>query len=104
MQLVKDFPKTSRHSLGSKIDQHFLNMLGHVYGSVYQPPAEKSVTISKAISELDMVKFFLSIAWESAILQNNHYVQISADLDEVGRMLGGWKKGVDKTIQTKNSR
>jgi hypothetical protein len=37
-------------------------------------------------------------------MANNQYIKISVDLDEIGRMLGGWKKGIEKTLETKNSR
>ena len=100
MQLAKDFPKTSRHTLGNKIDDHILNMLSYIYLATYQPPIEKTVTLARAITQLDLAKFFFSITWESQIVPDNHYVKLSADLDEIGRMLGGWKKG----LETKNSR
>lgn len=95
MQIARDFPKTSR-TLCSKIDDHFLNMLSYVYLATYQSPAEKIVTLTRAITQLDLAKFFFSISWESQIVPDNHYLKLSADLDEIGRMLGGWKKGLDK--------
>lgn len=100
MQLVKDFPKTSRYALGNKIDEHFLTMISFIYLATYQNPTEKNITLTRAITQLDLAKFLFSIAWESQIVANNHYVKLSADLDEIGRMLGGWKKG----LETKNSR
>lgn len=96
MGLVKDFPKTSRYTLGNKIDEHFLNKLSYIYLATYQPPAEKILTLTRAITQLDLVKFLLSIAWESHIVANNHYITLSENLDEIGRMLGGWKKGLEK--------
>ena len=96
MQLTKDFPKTSRYTLGNKIDEHFLNMLSHIYVATYQPPSEKIITLTRAITQLDLAKFFFSISWESHIVANNHYIKLSGDLDEIGRMLGGWKKGLEK--------
>lgn len=100
MQLARDIPKTSRYTLGNKIDNHFLNMLSCIYFATYQPIVVKIETLTRAITELDLVKFFFSIIWESKIVPDNHYIKLSADLDEIGRMLGGWKKG----LETKNSR
>lgn len=96
MGLVKDFPKTSRQTLGHKVDEHFLNMLSCMYLATYQTPSEKIVTLTRAIAQMDLVKFFLSVAWEGRIIMDSHYIAISADLDELGRMLGGWKKGLEK--------
>lgn len=100
MQLARDIPKTSRHTLGNKIDSHFLNMLSSIYLATYQPAIEKIETLTRAITELDLVKFFFSIIWESKTIHDIHYIKLSTDLDEIGRMLGGWKKG----LETKNSR
>lgn len=96
MGLAKDFPKTTRHTLGYKIDEHFLKMLSYVYLATYQSPSEKIFTLSRAITQLDLAKFLLSIAWESKVIPDNHYIKLSTDLDEIGRMLGGWKKRLDK--------
>jgi hypothetical protein len=41
---------------------------------------------------LDALKYFLKIAWELKSLDNKKYLAISNALNEVGRMLGGWKK------------
>ncbi len=101
--LVKDFPKTSRYTLGNKIDEHLLKVISYGYLATYQNPQDKIITISRAITQLDLAKFLLSIAWESGIIQNNHYISFSEQLDEIGRMLGGWKKGLEKNNTTKNS-
>lgn len=100
MQLARDVPKTSRHTLANKLDEHFLNMLSYIYLATYQSPSDKIVTLTRATTQLDLVKFFFSITWESQIVPENHYITLSTDLDEIGRMLGGWKKG----LETKNSR
>lgn len=99
MTLTKDLPKTVRHTLGHKTDEYFLKMLSYIYLATYQSPVEKVLTLSRAITQLDLTKFLLSIAWESRVLSDNQYIKISTDLDEIGRMLGGWKKG----LETKNS-
>jgi hypothetical protein len=98
MTLAQDFPKTARHTLGYKIDEHFLKMLSYVYLATYQSSVEKILTLSRAITQLDLTKFLLSVAWESKVIPNNHYITLSTSLDELGRMLGGWKKGLDKKL------
>jgi hypothetical protein len=53
--------------------------------------------LTMAISKLDGVKFFLQIAWENKCIPNEKYLKLSEDLNEIGKMLGGWRKG----LQTK---
>lgn len=54
-----------------------------------------------AISKLDGVKFFLQIAWENKCLKDDRYLNLSEKLEEIGKMLGGWKKGVEEKQKKK---
>lgn len=55
--------------------------------------------LSKTIAKLDNLKFFLQLAWESRLVKNEKYAEISANLEEIGRMLGGWRKGLQAQEQ-----
>lgn len=57
---------------------------------------EKKVPyIAKASQQLDVLKFFLQISWETKHLQTKHYTILSEQLNEVGRMLGGWRRNIE---------
>lgn len=96
-RIVGDFPKLYRYSLGSKIEDSFLDMLEYIFSSIYLPPEQKIVTLGRAIAKLNAVQFFLQIAWENKCVQSKQYALLSEQLEEVGKMLGGWRKG----LQTK---
>jgi hypothetical protein len=44
---------------------------------------------------LDIAKFFLQILWDVGALDNQKYILLSEKLDEVGKQLGGWIKGLE---------
>lgn len=90
-----DFPKTYRHTLGAKIDHYFLELLEYIFSSLYLSGEQKITRLSICISKLDGVKFFLQLAWENKCLGSEKYASLSAQLDEIGKMLGGWKKGLE---------
>ena len=94
-RIVGDFPKLYRYSLGSKIEDSFLDMLEYIFSSIYLPPEQKIVTLGRAIAKLNAVQFFLQIAWENKCVQSKQYALLSEQLEEVGKMLGGWKKNLD---------
>lgn len=94
-QALKDFPKVYRYSLGGKIENYFLTLLENIFITIYLSRERKSAQLSMAILKLDSLKFFLQLAWENKCLSNNKYSALSEQLDEIGRMLGGWKKGLD---------
>ena len=81
--------------MGGKIEDYFLALLENIFISIYLPPETKISRLSIAISKLDGVKFFLQIAWENKCVPMEKYLELSEQLNEIGRMLGGWRKGLE---------
>ncbi|MBI2630600.1 four helix bundle protein [Candidatus Nomurabacteria bacterium] len=102
-KIYNDFPKAHRYILGGKIEDYFLGLLENIFISIYLPPTQKIPRLIISISKLDGVKFFLQIAWENKCVKNEKYIALSEQLEEIGRMLGGWKKGIEKNLENKNS-
>ena len=90
-----DFPKSLRYTLGEKIDTTFINILECLFVASYQSRSEKLPTILLAIGKTDILKFFLRVSWELRALDNKKYVLISEKMNDLGRMIGGWKKGME---------
>ena len=86
------FPKTSRYSLGSKIDSLFIETTEAIVIASYLTSKEKIPFVRKASTKLDLLKFFLQVAWEIKALDNKKYIALSERVDEIGKMLGGWIK------------
>ncbi len=63
----------------------------------YAPKSQKAAIVQRASTKLDALKFFLQIAWEVKALDNKKYLRLSEPLDEVGKMLGGWRKQLHAT-------
>jgi len=95
-KIYNDFPKAHRYILGGKIEDYFLSLLENIFISVYLPPETKIAKLIIAISKLDGAKFFLQIAWENKCIPNEKYTQLSGELDAIGKMLGGWRRGLEK--------
>ena len=94
-KILADFPKIYRYNLGGKIENCFLSLLENTFITAYLPGDRKAAQLSIAILKLDNLKFFLQLAWENKCLSSIKYSALSESLDEVGRMLGGWKKGLE---------
>lgn len=92
-------PKKSRYTLGDKIDSRFLAVLELLYVASYQSPLEKLLTLERCLSGVDTLKFLLRIAWELRVFDEKKYATLSEGLQEVGRQIGGWRRG----LQTKTS-
>lgn len=93
-ELLANFPKTSRYSLGANIDSALLKVIELTFNASHLRGEQKYEQIFEAGVKLDLVKFFLRIAWETHAFDNKKYAAISEQLDEIGRMIGGWAKQI----------
>ena len=90
------FPKASRFTLGSKIDDIFLNTIEYCYLASYANINEKIILLDKGIARLDLLKLLIQLAWETKSLTTNNYITISQLLTQAGQQLGGWKKSIQQ--------
>ena len=86
------FPKTSRYTSGEKIDSLFVEIIECIVIASYLSKPEKLPYLKKGLIKLDVLKFFLQVAWEIKALDNKKFIELSEKLFEIGRMLGGWNK------------
>ncbi len=42
-----------------------------------------------------LLKFFIQIGWEVKVLDHKKFAAISVPLNEIGKMVGGWKKSLE---------
>ncbi len=96
------FPKQNRYTLGSKIDDVFLVAIEFCFLASYAHKDTKIIHLERCISRVDLLKLLLQLAWEIRALDTPKYVTLSEQLQEVGRMLGGWRKGLDAKLPQKN--
>jgi hypothetical protein len=99
--VISDFPKIYRYNLGGKIEGCFLDLLENIFKTIYLSGANKHTQLILAIVKLDNLKFFLQLAWENKCLSTQKYSDLSEQLNEVGRMLGGWRKGLENKTPSK---
>lgn len=71
------------------------------YQAVTLNKQEKLPYLVKANSKLDLLKFFFQVAWQIKAIDNKKYISFSANLDELGRMLGGWIRQLKEKLPPK---
>lgn len=95
MNLVPHISKGSRYTIGTRIENKFLDLLELSYAAYFTEKEKKLEKIIKCIFIVDTLKFLISIAWEGKLISNKQYEAIAVKLEEIGKMLGGWKKSLD---------
>lgn len=89
-----NIPKKSRYTLGDKIDTRFLQVLEFLNTASYQPIIEKLRTLERTITGIDTLKFLLRIGWEVHAIDTKKYTALSEGVQEIGRQVGSWHKGL----------
>ncbi len=95
MNIVPHIPRGARFTIGTRIENKFLDLLELTYISYFTEKEKKSERLSECILVLDTLKFLISVAWEGKLISNKHLEEVSGKLGEVGRMFGGWKKNLN---------
>jgi hypothetical protein len=90
-------PRLVKYSLGEKINVLFCDCIELILQAGFTAKENKLAIIQRASVKLDSLKFFLQLAWEMKALDNKKFASLSAPLVEVGKMLGGWQKQLQKT-------
>jgi hypothetical protein len=88
--------RIDRYTIGEKVDDIFTTLLELIYRSSFASDKfEKHSLVSQAIAKSDLLKFFLQISWEHKIITHKTYANLIIAIDEIGKMLGGWKRSLD---------
>ena len=88
--------KLTRYSLGEKIDVTFIDLAELILTAGYAAREHKAPLVQKASLKLDVLKFFLQVAWELKNIENKNFAELISRLAEVGKILGGWQKQLVK--------
>lgn len=87
-------PKQDRYTLWQKCESLLLEVLEGILLAGQQFKAEKVPTLERASVNLNLLRVFVRLVKDVKALDSKKYVIIEANLDEIGRMLGGWLKSM----------
>lgn len=57
--------------------------------------------LGRTTLKLDILRFFIQIAWENKLIPTGQYIELTNSLREIGKQLGGWKKGLETKLPPK---
>lgn len=90
----RDMPREERFGVGSKIDFLFLETFEILRRATYASGKAKTDLLQQAIENIDSLRFFVQLAWELSLLTNTRYGTLGEGVENIGRMVGGWRKGL----------
>jgi hypothetical protein len=68
-----------------------------IASATFLPRDEKVPYVRVAVRKTDTLKVLLLVLWETKSLDTKKYGALSEQIDEIGRMLGGWYNQLAKT-------
>lgn len=95
MNISVHIPKAVRFTIGARIENKFLYLLELLYLAYFTEKEKKGQKIVECVLILDTLKFLIQLAWEAKLISHKQYEEIALKLDEVGKMLGGWKRSLE---------
>ena len=95
MSIVPHIIKGARYTIGTRIENKFFDLLEVAYLAYFTDKYHKAQKIIECILIADTLKFFMYVAWGGKLISHKQYEDVSLSLDEIGKMLGGWRRSLD---------
>jgi len=91
-QRTKAFPKSIRHSVTNRLEGTCLDILEEVVELRYSAKAERRGRLIRVDRLLLRCRVLIRLAHDLGALDHGGYEHVARNLDELGRMVGGWRK------------
>jgi hypothetical protein len=91
-QLRLSVPKQDRYTLWQKCESLLIEVLEGILYASQQSKADKLPTLEKTSIKLNFLRMCVRLMKDIKAIDDKKYILIEANLDEIGRMLGGWIK------------
>ncbi len=90
--LRNNIPKQDRYALWLRVEKASLDVLeGILHASALHKEEKKSV-LDRTSIDLNMLRMFVRLSKDTKLIEAGKYAKIQQQIDEIGRMLGGWIK------------
>jgi len=94
LEVHRNIERTARFGIGIKIDNLFLEILELIRKAAYTSINKKLVLLEAASDKIDSLRFFFQLLWETHFVSNKQYISIGAEIENIGKIIGGWKKDI----------
>ncbi|MDD2731915.1 MAG: diversity-generating retroelement protein Avd [Candidatus Pacebacteria bacterium] len=89
---LETFPKKDKYILGQKCENIILDILELIFTAAQTKQENKLDLLEKASVKLNILRIIVRLAKDIKVLDFKKYLTIQKNIDEIGRMLGGWIK------------
>jgi hypothetical protein len=87
---VENFPRSYRFTIGERLTALSLDLLTTLVEAAYA--RRKETLLGEASQKVNSVRYLLRLAKDLHLMSVDSYGFSSEHLDEIGRMVGGWRR------------
>ncbi|HEY1074723.1 MAG TPA: four helix bundle protein, partial [Patescibacteria group bacterium] len=91
---VGKFPKTDKYTIGQTIQSNTLQLIELSIACTLMDNYAKKEHLAIANGKLDLLKLLVRLAFETRALDQKAYLILEGQLQEAGRMFGGWLRSL----------
>ena len=84
--------RQDRYTIWQRCENLILDILENILWASQLSKTEKLPILEKTSLRLNFLRVFFRLCKEIKVLDNKKYCRLEEDVDEIGRMLGGWIK------------
>jgi hypothetical protein len=95
---VERFPRSFRFSVGDRVVARALDLLETLTEAAYT--SDKAPLLDRANRGLNSLRLLLRMTVDLKLLPSDAHEFAAGQLEEIGRMIGGWRKAVARRNQT----
>lgn len=93
-QTIKLFPKGDKYNLGNEIKLLNIQIIELLIEAESTAKDWKMPLLNKSSIKINLLKILIRISHELKIIDNKKHYRLQEQLQEIGRMIGGWIKTV----------
>lgn len=94
---VENFPRAHKFTVGERLSANGMDLLSLLIEAAYSS-RRKLELLEQANTKINVTRFQLRLAKDLKLMTMDSYAFSAERLDEIGRMVGGWRKA--GTVQT----
>ena len=92
MDKTEKLPRSVRHSLVHRIDDHALEILELIVEAIFTPAKARRAKLRAINLRLDKLRILFRLCHDRRYISTQQYAYISGQIDETGKQVGGWLK------------
>lgn len=89
---LNNFPKKKRYTLGEKIDNNVLALIEIISLANVQIRTMREPIVHNASAKCELIKILIRVSFDLSLINNHQYLDLEKQIQEIGRMIGGWIK------------